>query len=197
MFIEAVLIGLFIGGFRGGRLSNIIDMNIRAWYVILLALILQVSPLILSNFEFMISAQKYILFTSTILMLLVVVFNLDKKGFWIILIGGLFNIGIMVFNGLSMPVNMASLDSASTLFESISDGSLINYVASDAAGIGKIFTKFIYVPKPYPFPKILTIGDIIMTIGLMFMLIGEMSKTSYYGKGKMIQYSYGSSFKKR
>lgn len=200
MFIEAVIIGLFIGGFRGGRLNNIIDMNIRGWYIILLAIILQLSPLFLGNIEFVVSTQKYLLFISTLLVLIVVLLNLDKKGFWILLVGGIFNIGVMMFNNLQMPVTMTSLQASglTTMYESITDGSLINYVASDATSlIGKMFTKFIIIPKPYPFPKILTIGDVIMTIGLFVMVIGEMSRTSHYGKSKMAQYSYGSSAKKR
>ncbi len=200
MFIEAVLIGLFIGGFKGGRLSNITEMNIRGWYLILLGLVLQISPLLFGNVDFMQSLQKYVLFTSSLIILIVVLLNLDKKGFWILLIGGLFNLGILAVNGFQMPVVMVNLESAGlkTMNDAIVSGNIVNYIQADVAGgLGQLLTKFITIPSPYPMPKILTIGDIIMSLGLLFSIIGEMDRTSSYGKGKMVQYSYGMGSKRR
>ncbi len=193
MFIEAVLIGLFLGGFKGGRLSNITEMNIRGWYLILLALLLQISPLIFGSMDFMLSIQKYILFMSSFIIMIVVLLNLDKKGVWIILLGGLFNLVIVAMNGFQMPVVMENLKSAGllTMHDAIVEGNIVNYVQADiVGGFSQIFTKFVTIAKPYPMPKILTIGDIVMSLGLLYMIIGEMDRTSYYGKGKMIQYSY-------
>lgn len=199
MFVEAIIIGLLIGGFRNGRLTNIIDMNIRGWYLILISLILSLLPVFLGNLESVSNIQNYLLLFSMIIVLVVVLLNLDKKGVWLILIGGLFNIAILLFNGFKMPVNLATLEGAglTSLFEGITDGSIVSYAASSAEGFMKIFTKFIVVPKPYPFPKIMTLGDIIMSLGIVFMIVGEMMRPSYHGKGRMIQYSYGSAFKRR
>lgn len=199
MFIEILIIGIIIGGFRNGRLTNITDMNIRGWYLIILSLLLSLVPVFLNGVEALASIQVYMLFISMILILIVVAVNLDKKGVWLILIGGLFNIGIMVLNGFQMPVVMSTLESAglTTLFDGISDGSIVNYVAAETSGIMTIFTKFIAIPKPYPLPKIMTIGDIIMTLGILVMILGEMNRPSYYGGGKMVKYSYGSTFKRR
>jgi len=199
MFLEAVLLGLLVGGFRSGRLTNIIDMNIRGWYIILVSLILSLLPIFLNGLDAISSVQVTLLFISMLITMVVVVINLDKKGVWIILIGGLFNIGILLFNGLKMPVKMDGLEAAGliTLLEGITDGSIVNYIASEVSGWMTIFTKFITIPKPYPFPKIMTIGDILMSIGLFVMIMNEMCRPSYYGKGKMIQYSYGTALKRR
>lgn len=199
MFIEILIIGILIGGFQSGRLSNITDMNIRGWYLILLSLILSLMPVFLSGIEALANIQVYILFISMILILCVVILNLDKKGVWLILIGGLFNIGIMVFNSFQMPVMMNGLETAglTALTDGITDGSIVNYVASEASGIMIAFTKFIPVPKPYPLPKILSIGDVLMSIGLLLMIVGEMKRPSYFGKGKMVSYTYGSTAKRR
>lgn len=199
MFIEILIIGIIVGGYRSGRLTNITDMNIRGWYLIILSLLLSLIPVFLNGVEALADIQVYMLFVSMLLVLLVVLLNLDKKGVWLILIGGLFNIGIMVFNGFKMPVVMSTLESAglTTLFEGITDGSIVNYIAAETSGMMTVFTKFIPIPKPYPFPKILTLGDILMTLGIFMMIIGEMSRPSYFGKGKMVKYSYGSTFKRR
>lgn len=199
MFIEAVIIGLVIGGFRNGRMANITDMNIRGWYLILVSLILSLLPIFLGAYESFMGISHYFLLASMIIVTIVVILNLDKKGVWIVLIGALYNMGIIIFNGFQMPVEMAGLVDAglTSLHEGVADGSIPSYVASSAQGFMKIFTKFIIVPKPYPFPKILTIGDIIMSIGLIFMIVGEMMRTNYHNKGRMIQYSYGSAFKRR
>jgi len=199
MFIEAVLIALFIGGFRGGRLSNIIDMNIRGWYLILLSLLLSLSPVFLRNFENIGNTPVVLMFFGMVILLIVLALNMDKKGAWLILIGGLLNAGIMVFNGFRMPVIVGGLEGAglSALLEGITDGTIINYVASEATGVMTVLTKFIIIPKPYPIPKILSIGDIVMSIGLLWMIMGEMARPSYSGKGKMVQYTYGSRMNRR
>ncbi len=199
MFLEAVVLGLFIGGFKGGRLANIIDMNIRGWYLIILSLFLSMGPIFLRNFDNITSTSVILMFFSMVILLLVLILNLDKKGVWLVLIGGLFNVAIMAFNAFKMPVMMSGLESAgiTSLIEGVTDGTIINYVASEATGVMQIFTKFIIVPKPYPFPKILTMGDILMSFGLLWMIVGEMMRPSYSGRGKMVQFSYGSAIKRR
>jgi len=199
MFLEAVALGLFIGGFKGGRLTNIIDMNIRGWYLIILSLFLSMSPIFLRNFDNITNTSVMLMFFSMVILLLVLILNLDKKGVWLVLVGGLFNVAIMAFNAFKMPVMMSGLEGAgmTSLIEGLADGSIINYVASEATGAMQVFTKFIIVPKPYPFPKILTIGDIMMSIGMLWMIVGEMMRPSYSGRGKMVQFSYGSAIKRR
>lgn len=199
MFIEILIVGILIGGFQSGRLSNLTDMNIRGWYLILVSIVLSMLPVFLNGMEAIATTQVQLMFASMVVMVLVVVLNLDKKGVWLILLGGLFNIALMLMNGMKMPVMMETLDSAglTALYQGITDGSIVNYVASDAEGIMRIFTKFIPIPKPYPLPKILSIGDIMMSIGLLMMIIGEMKKPSYMGRGKMVSYTYGSSYKRR
>ncbi|MBI9011294.1 MAG: DUF5317 family protein [Clostridiales bacterium] len=199
MFLEAVVLGLFIGGFKGGRLANIIDMNIRGWYLIILSLFLSMSPIFLRNFDNITNTSVILMFFSMVILLIVLILNLDKKGVWLVLIGGLFNVAIMAFNAFKMPVMMSGLESAgiTSLIEGVTDGTIINYVASEVTGVMQIFTKFIIVPKPYPFPKILTIGDILMSFGLLWMIVGEMMRPSYSGRGKMVQFSYGSAIKRR
>lgn len=192
MFIESVIIGLFVGGFRGGRLNNIIDMNIRGWYIVFLSLALSLSPLFLTGIEGNISVL--LMFAGMVAMLIVALLNLDKKGVILILIGGLLNVGLMVLYNFKMPVVMEGLDAKglSTLYEGINNGTIINYVASDGLGWIKYLGKFIVIPKPYPVPRVLSIGDILMSLGVLWMIIGEMAKPSYTNKGKMVQYTYGS-----
>lgn len=198
MYIEIVIIGLVIGGFSNGRLANLMEINIRGWFLILVSLLLSLLPVFLNSIGKLGNAQVYLLFFSMVLMLIVTALNLDKKGTWLILIGGIFNLVIMLFNNFKMPVSMSNLNKAglTALFDGITDGSIVNYVAAEATGAITVFTKFIAIPKPYPFPKILTIGDILMTIGLLLFIVGEMKKTNYFGKGKMVSYSYRSSRKK-
>jgi len=198
MYIEIVILGIIIGGFRGGRLANLTELNLRGWTLILLSLLVSLSPIFLSGIEFLENTQVYLLFFSMVIMLIVLALNLDKKGTWIMLIGGLYNLMIMVFNNFKMPVSMSNLEKAglNTLFDGITDGSIVNYVAAETTGAITVFTKFIAISSPYPFPKILSLGDVIMSLGLLIFIVGEMKKTNYYGKGKMVSYSYRSTRKR-
>lgn len=194
MFVEAVLIGLFIGGFKGGRLSNIIDMNIRGWYLIILSLLLSFSPIFLRNFENVGNAPVFLMFLGMVVILIVLLLNLDKKGIWLIFAGGLLNVIMMAFYNFKMPVVMTGLEAPgmSSLFEGITDGTVINYAVQESTGWLQYLSKFIVIPKPYPIAKVLSIGDVLMTIGVLWFMIGEMARPSYSGRGKMVQYTYGS-----
>ena len=198
MFIEIVIIALIVAAFRNGRLTNLMDLNIRGWYLILIGLLLSLAPIFLNGIEALENTQVYLLYSSMVLILIVVALNFDKKGTLFIFIGGGFNLIIMALNNFKMPVSMSNLQKAGidTLYEGILDGSIVNYVAAETTGAITFFTKFIAVPKPYPFPKILSIGDLIMTLGLFLFIVGEMNRSSYFSKGNMVSYSYRSASKK-
>lgn len=195
MFIEAIVLGLLFGIFRGGRASHISDMNFRGWFLIILALLLQISPVLFNQFGLFVPYYKHIVFAGGVLMFLSLLINIDKKGAWIIAIGGLLNLVAVGINDFTMPVLIETVNSIGleNLGKTIVDGSVFNYMALDNLGSYLDYlSKFIGVGAPYPFPRILSIGDIFMSFGLFYLIQGELNKPVFGRGSKMIQYSYNS-----
>ena len=193
MFFEAIVIGLAIGFLREGRLTNIQEINFRGWYLIIIALLLQISPTVFAKFNVLENSYNYIVFGASLLMLLGLLINLDKRGFWIIAIGALMNLIVIGLNGFAMPVHLSVLEGAGlgNFGQSIADGSVLNYVGfENFENILNYLGKFIVIPKPYPVPRIISIGDILISLGLLRFVQGEMNRPFFVRGSKMIQYSY-------
>ncbi len=191
MFVEAVILGLIISFFIRGRITNLVELNIRGWYLIFISVILTLSPIFLANFDKFEKILPIVMFLALLIMLVVVGLNYDKKGFLIILIGGLFNIIVMLFFSFKMPVAMDSLKGTALeyLIDDINAGRIINYTLIKGPGLLKYFSKFIIIPN-YPFAKVISIGDIIISIGIIRFIVGESRRTNFLKKSKMINYTF-------
>lgn len=195
MFIEAVVLGIIIGLVRNGSLRNISITKIRGWFLILLALVLQVITFIFPNISIVQSYEKQFYIVTAVLIILTLIINLDKKGIWIILIGALLNYVVVFINGFKMPVYFEGLKLAGLdhMVEGIKNGEIINYMSLDkVTNWTKHFGKYIVIPKPYPMAKVISIGDIIMSLGIVLFIQGEMLKSYLSMKSRMVSMGYRS-----
>lgn len=193
MFIEALLLGILIGVVRNGRLTNLIDMQIRGAFLVLLSFVLQLSPMVLARMGVTESWLVLLPFAAMLLIAGALLLNLNKPGVWLLLLGLGANIVAMSINGFHMPVNMDTLQVAGLtgLRETILDGSVINYIpASNAVPWTVWLGKFIPVPRPYPVPQILSPGDVLISIGIIALIQGEMNRALFRPRGRMVSYSY-------
>ncbi len=184
MFVEAVILGLIIGNFRNGNFGNLREIKIRGGALIILSGIIQCIPVFVGRFS--VFADKLIWFTPvSILLLIICLFiNIDKNGVWLIFIGTLMNFIVIIINGMKMPVLFKSLiiSGQEHLLMPIKMGDVINYMPFvDAKSITGYFGKIIPIPEMYPFAHTLSIGDIIITIGIIVFLSKSM-KRRYYRK---------------
>lgn len=198
MYIEAVIIGILIGVFRNGNLANISDISLRGLPLMILSVIFQVSPVFLIKIP---AVSQYIYlfpFISLCMMTLAVMVNYKRPGMKIIVAGAILNIIAMGMNGFYMPIDYTALGWAGLdpLLESIKNGAVIGYSSiENATGISKILGKIIPIPKIYPFAKVLSIGDIIITLGIIFFFYGEMTRSFFRRDSRVVQFSYNTKFK--
>ena len=193
MFLEAIILGVIIGIVRNGNMRNISMLKIRGWYLIILALLLQMFTIFFSNISIVKTYGNYFYVTLAVLIILTLIINLDKKAVWIILIGALLNFVIILMNGFKMPISFQGLELAGleTMIDDIKSGSITNYMSLDeVSNWTKYFGKYITIPKPYPFAKVISIGDIFMSLGVIFFVQGEMIKTYLTTKNRMIRMGY-------
>lgn len=193
MFIEAIVLGIIIGLVRNGSFRNISITKIRGWFLILLALIIQVMISVFSNISIVQAYGKQFYIVSAVLITLTLIINLDKKAMWLILIGAILNYVVMFINGFRMPIYFEGLKLAGLedMVDGIKNGEIINYMSLDEVGNWtKHLGKYIVIPKPYPMAKVISIGDIIMSLGMVLFIQGEMIKSYFTTRSRMVRVGY-------
>ncbi|SHI62855.1 hypothetical protein SAMN02745975_00283 [Geosporobacter subterraneus DSM 17957] len=193
MFIEGGIIGLILGKVRGGRFSNFSYLSIRAWPLIFLAFFVQISPAFTDKISVLAGFQFYAYGISVGLIILLLLLNLDKRGLKIMLVGLLLNLAAIYFNTWKMPVSMEGLQLAGLqpMLEAIQSGKIANYMPlENIHHWSKYLAKFIVIPKPYPLAKVVSVGDLFITLGLILFIQGEMTKNYLHSRSRMIKFGY-------
>jgi hypothetical protein len=197
VFLEAVILGIAIGLLRKGRLGSLGDMQFKGLWLVIMAFITQISPILLARAGVLTDQLIYLPFAAMCMMIIVLFVNLDKSGIWVIIPGAIMNIIAIALNGFKMPIDFEGLKYAGLtgVIETIQDGSLINYIGMDSVnGFSKYLGKFIPLPDMYPFAKVLSVGDIFIMVGIVILIQGEMKKVYYRASGSMVKYSYNSRY---
>lgn len=167
MFIEAIILSLIIGLIRGGRLRKLKVLNRGSIYILILGIIIQYFIISIASIEdneginIILKYTKYIQILSYMLIFIGILLNLPIKSIWALLVGYVLNFIALVSNGWTIP----------NLIEATTEN--INFPL-----LGYTIEFF----EPYPFPKVLTLGDMIISFGI-FALIQELMVGSSYNKG--------------
>ncbi|MBN2900118.1 MAG: DUF5317 domain-containing protein [Clostridia bacterium] len=197
MFIEALLLGAIVGLIRKGRVSNLSEMQIRGWVLVVIGALIQFAPILLNKFDLLPEYHVFFPFAALVIMIGVALMNLEKSGLWMILAGGVLNGVAIALNGFKMPVDLAGLKYAGldAVAETIVDGSVINYVdANTVDNFSSFLGKIVAVPSLYPFAKVLSVGDILMMVGIVLFISGQMTNNYFRRHGQQLRYSYKSKY---
>lgn len=177
MIIESIGVSLLIGKLRKGSFSNMKTAEIYKWYLFVGAFLLEFVTVFLS-------AKGYKFFTSNIftmhlisycLLFIGIYFNIEKTSFKLIMLGTLLNFIVIMLNDGQMPVSQTAMLKAG-LTEDLKDllsGEIITHTIISKNTLLKFLGDVIVIPKPYPRPKVLSIGDIFMGVGV-FVYIQEI-----------------------
>lgn len=180
MFIEPAILSLLIAKLRGGQLKNIENVEVKGWYLLFISAFIQLyislgkaynlpyGEKVVSEYFFILIIISYMLMIITILM------NKKKNYMRIFLIGIILNFIVIAGNGGKMPVSLGGIGS-------IKEESLLPEREFDIKHIGvNENTRFVYlsdiilIPRPYPLPKILSIGDVFLILGIFIFFQEEM-----------------------
>jgi len=158
MFAEAIILSIIIGLIRGGSIKRIRIINNSSFWAMLLGIVIQYLLIFLDaiegngSVEFALRYYTQIQVFSYILILIGIIFNIRLRSLWALLVGYGLNFISLAFNGWTIP-NLIENTSQDVKFP------VLGYTI-------KAF-------EPYPFPKLLTLGDIIISFGI-FALIQEV-----------------------
>lgn len=180
MFIEPTFLSLFIAKLKGGKIRDLEKVHIKGWYLFILSALLQAVISLVKKYnipklnDFIGNYFIYLIGISYLLMMITVLLNIKKSYMKIFLIGIILNFIVIIGNNGQMPVSLNGLNGIKT--ESVLPEKEFDIkhraVTKD--------TKFVYLadiillPKPYPLPKILSIGDVFLIVGNFLFFQEEM-----------------------
>ncbi|HEY8988017.1 MAG TPA: DUF5317 family protein [Candidatus Limnocylindrales bacterium] len=178
MFIlYAVIIGLAVGLLGGGKLAAIADIRFRWAPLVMVGFLAQV--LLFSD---AVAARvgdlgPVLYVASTLLVVVAVVRNLAIPGLPLVALGAASNLVAIVANGGFMPASPAALAALGKDVPTIYSNSAV--VAQPA-----LFplTDVFALPMWLPFHNIFSVGDVILAVGVAFVIATAMRRTTGAGR---------------
>lgn len=181
MFIEFIILSIVIGLIRGGKFSNLFKVNFKKMWLLIAALIIQYL-LIVINFmdevnyiDKLFRYMNKLAIISYVLLLIGIIMNLRYKSLWVVLGGAILNFTVMAANNWKRPILLEGigLEGFERFHRLLEQGNLPLYTTITHGTKLSVLGDIIIVPKPYPYPHIFSIGDLIISLGL-FTLIQEI-----------------------
>ncbi|WP_409227950.1 DUF5317 domain-containing protein [Gudongella sp. SC589] len=180
MFLEPATLSIIIAKLRGGKLRNLENVHIEGVVLLFLSALTQASLSLAKRFEieglyiFLEDYFIYVMVLSYTLLLIAIILNIEKNYMKVLFIGVMLNAAVIAANEGKMPVSMTGISG-------MHQESVIPERESDIKHIGvNQNTKLVYladiilIPRPYPLPKILSIGDVFIMVGVFLFFQKEM-----------------------
>ncbi|MDM5330249.1 DUF5317 domain-containing protein [Neobacillus sp. CF12] len=185
MVFDGILISFIVGLLRKGNLRAFSQLNLKWGWVFPLLLVVQLAVFTFQNdSEFLGQLSGSIYIVIYIIGLIFLFLNRRNAGFILIFIGVFLNFIVMVLNGGRMPVSVeaaAVLDPGyiQALKESLYAKHTMLTSTTQLGFLGDV----IPISAPYPRTQIISIGDIIMNIGIFVFIQYLMVKHPLAKKG--------------
>ncbi len=170
MLVDSLVIGFLVGKLRGGRFTNLIHVKIISPWLVLAAFSMQY----VAMFIFPQLVQQAI-FISYVCLMLFCFLNRQNYGFYFMFAGILLNVIVMFANEGRMPVEGKAAQSLSPQdYPALEAGVYGKHVLmSDQTKLNFLGDIF-YLKSPYPHPTIVSLGDIIFSIGVILFIYKMM-----------------------
>lgn len=197
MFVESLILSIIVGKIRGGKIKGISNIEIKGWYLFILGFLIEYSSIYIemyTNGKLSLLIKEYfpyIYLGVYILLIIGLILNLRNKGMFFVFIGSLFNFIVIIFNDGKMPVSAEGLNySALTKqMDMLKNGSALTHKIVTEATKLYFLADIIPIPRPYPLPKVISIGDIFVSLGIY--LIIQKGMLSERKKGNILDFTYG------
>lgn len=176
-----IFVSLAIAVLRGGRLVNLGDIELRAWWLLFLALVLQFGTRFLPDSD----GSEWIGVTMVLisfgLLMIMVILNRSKPGMGIAGLGVLMNFIVIAANG-GMPVLAEAAEVASGFAVSAPDlsGSFKHVLLGETSRI--TFLADVIPLRLAGIGEVISLGDIFLALGLGVFLEHELRRPRRYFK---------------
>jgi hypothetical protein len=179
MILIALCLALLLGlAVVGGRVSNLASVDVKWGWLAPLAFLMQAYLIFFpaDRAGGLLSARSLLLTASHMLLLAVVWQNRHLGGVKLIGLGLLLNFLVMVVNGGFMPITPEALvqigydGNASQLETGYIVGRTKNVVVEPGGATLWFLSDLVVVPRPFPIPTALSVGDLLIVTGVFFFL---------------------------
>ncbi|ALC88812.1 hypothetical protein AM500_02605 [Bacillus sp. FJAT-18017] len=173
MVYDGIIISFIVGLLRKGNLKGLAELKLKYGWIFPLLLLVQIIVFVFQNkIPFLGQASPYIYMLVYVLGLLFLFLNRHHTGFIAIFIGVFLNFLVMAVNGGRMPVSMeataAVLDPA---FVDVMKNSLYaKHMILDESTRLAFLGDIIPLTNPYPRDQVISIGDVIMNVGIFLFI---------------------------
>jgi hypothetical protein len=176
-----LFIALAISVLRGGRLSNLGDIELRYWWLLLVALGLQVATTWLPDSSWAEGLGLAMVLFSYVLLMGLVLINRSRPGMWLVGLGVLLNFTVIAING-GMPVlaEAAEVASGFTITAPDLSGSY-KHVTLDSSSHLTAFADVIPM-RIAGIGQVISLGDVFLAVGLGRFLEHELRRPRRYFK---------------
>lgn len=166
---------LAISMLRGGRLINLGDIELSAWWLLFIALALQVGTRWLPDEDWADTAGLVMILGSFVLLMILVIANRKKPGMWIAGLGVLMNFIVIAANG-GMPVLAGAAEVASGFEVSSPDlsGSYKHVPLDEDSQL--TFLADVIPLRLAGIGEVISLGDIFLALGLGAFLEHELRR---------------------
>lgn len=196
MLIEGVLFSLIIGKMRGGKFRSLGQVSLRNSWMFILAFVVEFGTLfaVSGGIEVVRDFSLYLHTMSYLILFIAIISNREHPAMWVLLLGAFLNFIVIFINGGAMPISIEGLQKAGLENEAqlISAGSIITHQPLTPATKLPFLTDVIILPPPYPFPKLLSIGDLIISLGVILFVQRAMLQEKIARQSRMIRFKYKS-----
>ncbi|MBU5293892.1 DUF5317 domain-containing protein [Anaerosalibacter bizertensis] len=197
MLIESLVLSIIVGKIRGGKIKSIGNLKIKGWYLFVIGFLLEYSSIYIEKLTYgrlSVLIREYFYYIHIIVYILLIIgliLNLKNKGILFVFIGSLFNFTAIILNGGKMPVSLEGLKYSSLLkqMDMLKNGKILTHKISTEAIRVYFLTDIIPIPNPYPLPKVISVGDIFVALGVFFIIQKEM--LSRKRKDNILDFTYG------
>jgi hypothetical protein len=172
MLFSILIVAVIIGLIRGGKITNMMEIKIRYPWLIFSSVMVEFGLLILMrNTTFITQPMVFAaVFIQYLLLCVFLWLNRHLPFIWLVGVGSLLNLLVIMVNKGSMPLSNAAalLDSNSKDLQYLLNGQFLTYHLINEKTKLWFLGDVIYIPPP--FNVFLSIGDIILFIGILLLI---------------------------
>jgi len=171
MIIESVLLSILLGWVRKGKLKHLGLIEIKGIYLFFIGGLLQLLLFAIadeqgSGFERLLYEQFYVLHLLTYVIIMIpILLNLNWRSLNLMGLGSLLNFIPIAANQGKMPVALPAPYALN--FD-------LGHVLLESGTKFKVLSDVIFIGPPYPMPKIMSIGDLLIMAGVFWLIQSAM-----------------------
>lgn len=176
MVYDGIVISIIVGLIRGGSFRSFADLRLKNGWIFPVLLLVQIFIFSFqSRLPWVESISEYVFLGVYVIGLYFLWVNRHHAGFITIMIGVLLNFIVMAVNGGRMPVSLEAATILDPYFaQIIQEGVYAKHqLLTDTTWFG-FLGDIIPITKPYPRDQVISIGDVIMNVGIFIFILNLM-----------------------